>query len=744
VPEKSGATGTAAQPGYQPTRIGPFKILRPLGKGGMGTVYLAEQTEPVQRQVAIKVINPGLDSKEVIARFEAERQALALMKHPNIAWVLEANATDDGRPYFVMELVDGTPITRFCEDKNLTHRQRVELFLPVCQAIQHAHYKAIIHRDIKPSNVLVCVQDGKPVPKVIDFGVAKALETKLTEQTLVTQVNALVGTVPYMSPEQAELNQPEVDTRSDVYALGVLLYQLLTGKLPYPLEKLSMPAMLRTIIEKPPTPASRFNKALRGDLEAILTLALEKEKGRRYQSANELSEDLERYLKSQPVRARARRLLYRSVKFARRHWVGVTSTAAVLLAMVLGTAFSSWYAFVAKYAKLEVLAAEADSYQQAVAFAVQRGAWREVVANEDKALATDRFRSSVPLQLQRLRALDALHEEGQCLPALQHLAGRSDLGDNEAAIRIFLGEILLGQNDSQAEQLIRQAQDRGLSPADESYAQALLAETTPEAVASLYRCLQLDSYRDRPHVRTSLALLLILLARFAEARNVLAAQEALFPDDLLAKTLRVSTLALEGDGKSAEAALAAMRDQLTPSDFEVLQTLNKFFAQIRNPANVPDPFLGTPNLITHAMAAAPAIAHVFRTPVQPDLKGVLGTFAGSFKKLPIPLVRRMHDAAVRLLPPSGVSQLIDRVLGRDDRKQVELLTWAVRAHPEGTILYWRALTLFGERRWEEARKAALEAADTPAFFLIRRPALLIAANSTVPSFPPDRFASLTA
>ena len=223
------APAASERPG---TVIGPYKLLQQIGEGGMGTVFMAEQTQPVQRKVALKVIKPGMDSRQVIARFEAERQALAMMDHVNIARVFDAGATESGRPYFVMELVHGVPITKYCDDNHLTPRQRLELFVPVCQAIQHAHQKGIIHRDIKPSNVMITLYDGKPVPKVIDFGVAKATEQKLTERTLFTQYGTLVGTLEYMSPEQAEMSALGVDTRSDIYSLGVLLYELLTGSTP--------------------------------------------------------------------------------------------------------------------------------------------------------------------------------------------------------------------------------------------------------------------------------------------------------------------------------------------------------------------------------------------------------------------------------------------------------------------------------------------------------------------------------
>jgi serine/threonine protein kinase len=259
APEDAAAVPTEAAG----TAIGPYKLIQAIGEGGMGTVWMAQQTAPVKRLVALKVIKPGMDSKQVLARFEAERQALALMDHPNIARVLDAGATAAGRPYFVMELVKGVPITRYCDEHRLTPRQRLELFVPVCQAIQHAHQKGVIHRDLKPSNVLVALYDRRPVPKVIDFGIAKAAGQQLTEHTLVTGFGAVVGTLEYMSPEQAELNQLDIDTRSDVYSLGVLLYELLTGSTPLEKKRLKEAALLEVLRvireEDPPRPSTRLS-----------------------------------------------------------------------------------------------------------------------------------------------------------------------------------------------------------------------------------------------------------------------------------------------------------------------------------------------------------------------------------------------------------------------------------------------------------------------------------------------------
>ena len=347
--------------------IGPYKLLQSIGEGGMGTVYMAEQTRPVRRTVALKLIKAGMDSRQVLARFEAERQALALMDHPNIARVLDAGATDTGRPYFVMELVKGVPITRFCDERRLTLRERLELAIPVCQAVQHAHQKGIIHRDLKPSNVLIALYDGRPVPKVIDFGVAKATGPRLTDQTLYTEFGAVVGTLEYMSPEQAELNQLDIDTRSDIYSLGVLLYELLTGTTPLERKRLKAAAfheVLRVIREdESPRPSLRLSTTeelpniaacrhveprklsglVRGELDWIVMRALEKDRNRRYETANGLAADLRRYLDHEPVQAGPPSAGYRLRKFVRRNQRALATAVlvGVLLLVAMGTVAGS-------------------------------------------------------------------------------------------------------------------------------------------------------------------------------------------------------------------------------------------------------------------------------------------------------------------------------------------------------------------------------------------------------------------
>jgi serine/threonine protein kinase/tetratricopeptide (TPR) repeat protein len=371
------------------TMIGPYKVLEQIGEGGFGVVFLAEQQQPLHRLVALKVLKPGLDSRQVIARFEAEQQALSLMDHPHIAKVLDAGATEapgspsagSGRPYFVMELVKGVPLTRYCDEARLSVRERLELFLPVCQAVQHAHQKGVIHRDLKPSNILVALYDGKPVPKVIDFGVAKAIGRKLTEHALFTAFGTMVGTLEYMAPEQAERNHLNVDTRADIYSLGVVLYELLTGTTPlerHRLQEVALGEMLRLIQEQePPKPSTRLSQSqtlpsvaaarqveprrlcqlLQGELDWVVMKALAKERDRRYETANALAADIGRYLRDEPVLAGPPGAGYRLRKLVRRHWGKVMAGAGMLALLLAGVVGSTWQAVRATRAEQAATAA---------------------------------------------------------------------------------------------------------------------------------------------------------------------------------------------------------------------------------------------------------------------------------------------------------------------------------------------------------------------------------------------------
>jgi non-specific serine/threonine protein kinase/serine/threonine-protein kinase len=343
--------------------IGGYRVLRLVGEGGMGEVWEAEQLEPVARRVALKLVKWGMDTRQVLARFEAERQALALMNHPNIAAVYDAGATDDGRPYFAMEYVEGTSLTEYCDEQRLSIAERLALFVEVCSGVQHAHQRGVIHRDLKPTNILVAVQDGRPVPKVIDFGVAKAVSQRLTERTLFTELGQWIGTPEYMSPEQAQGGGEDVDTRTDVYSLGVLLYELIAGAPPVTGDELregGFEEMRRRIREEEPLrPSTRVSRmgpaseeaaakrrtdipglarALRGDLDLIVLKTLEKDPSRRYGSPSELADDLGRHLHNEPVSASSPSVLYRAGKFVRRNRLAVAAAALVAAALMVAVA----------------------------------------------------------------------------------------------------------------------------------------------------------------------------------------------------------------------------------------------------------------------------------------------------------------------------------------------------------------------------------------------------------------------
>jgi non-specific serine/threonine protein kinase/serine/threonine-protein kinase len=490
-----------------PQQIGPYRLLEKLGEGGMGEVWLAEQTEPVNRRVALKVIKQGMDTKQVVGRFEAERQALAMMDHPAVAKVFDAGATPEGRPYFAMEHVHGVPITEFCDRHKLSNRERLELFIQVCEGVQHAHQKAIIHRDLKPTNVLVATQDGKRLPKIIDFGVAKATAQKLTEKTVYTQMGVLIGTPEYMSPEQAEMTGEDVDTRTDVYSLGVILYELLVGALPFDPKELRSGGYegIRKKIreEEPHKPSTRLStlgdkstesarcrrvdlptlqRQLKGDLDWIAMKALEKDRTRRFGSPQDLAADVERHLSHQPVLAGPPSAAYRARKFVRRHRFGVAVSTVAVLALI---GFAVTMGVLARRIALEreqVEAAKSD-LERVVDFQASMLSDLEV-EQVGRRLVAD----------QRERVAEFLRERGETEQEIEARLASLDeslgsVNSTDVALRLIDEEIL----------------DRAGRTIDEQFAdQPLVAARLQQEISDTYR--DLGRYeRARPYAEAALA-----------------------------------------------------------------------------------------------------------------------------------------------------------------------------------------------------------------------------------------------
>jgi len=570
-------------------QIDRYKLLEQIGEGGMGTIWMAEQREPVRRRVALKIIKLGMDTKQVIARFEAERQALAMMDHPNIAKVLDAGATEMGRPYFVMEYIKGVPILEFCDREKVDTRARLELFTRVCQAIQHAHQKGIIHRDIKPSNVLVTLHDGVPVPKVIDFGIAKATNSELTSKTLFTEHRQMIGTPAYMSPEQAEMSGLDIDTRSDIYSLGVLLYELLTGTTPFDMLDLMSKGfgeMMRTIREEEPhkpstrvsslgetgtrtalqrnVDAKQLGSMLRGDIDWIVMKCLEKDRSRRYETANGLAADIHRHLNDEPVTAGAPGAGYRLRKFVKRNRGQVLAGGAVVVALLVGVVAFAWKA------------EEASEQRDAAVLARESEAEQRRQAEQARAEAEHQRR---------------LAEEQEALAKFQEAEAHRQAAMAEAVAKF--------QTDMLA------AVDPNQLPLDPVTKEPLKdSVTVVQAMQAAVEALDAGSLEDQPlveaRVRDTIGRTFLGLGRFAEAEPNLRRALAIRSDVLPARHLEIASsqnnlaVLLESQNKLPEAetlhraALEIARASLPPGHPDLGVGLNNLAELLRIQSKLAD------------------------------------------------------------------------------------------------------------------------------------------------------------
>jgi tetratricopeptide (TPR) repeat protein/Tol biopolymer transport system component len=530
------------------TVIGRYKLLEKVGEGGMAVVYMAEQEHPVRRKVALKIIKLGMDTKQVIARFEAERQALALMDHPNIAKVLDAGATETGRPYFVMELVNGISITEYCDQNSLGARDRLSLFIQVCHAVQHAHQKGIIHRDIKPTNVMVTKRDGTPMPKIIDFGIAKATNQRLTEKTLFTRYAHIIGTPVYMSPEQAELSDLDIDTRSDIYSLGVLMYELLTGTTPFSEEELRKAGyveMTRIIREKePPRPSTRLTQMLSKsdgrrrlstlhsplstDLDWIVMKSLEKDRIRRYETVDAMALDVRRHLDHEPVLAGSPGTLYRLKKFARKHRTQLTTTVCILAAAILGLVLLMMIV----RAKREKRVLQADRFLSAAQKLHAQGRYQQALSQVEPILDSKWVEPEARLLRARLlfevgRLDDAATELQRLLPERREIAG---------AAHYLLAGVYIGSDPAKAEEHQRQAESLLPQTAEGHCLRAIGARTPGETIQLLSTAVELDP--SHYPSRKALALAYYTLDEYKRMQLDVEVMIAVRPSDPLGHGLR--------------------------------------------------------------------------------------------------------------------------------------------------------------------------------------------------------------
>jgi tetratricopeptide (TPR) repeat protein len=670
-----------------------YEVVEELGRGGMGVVYRARQVE-LNRVVALKMVRDGqFAAPEDRQRFRREAEAAAGLDHPNIVPIYEVGSHDDHH-YFTMKFVEGGSLDRQVDRLRREPRVTAKLVAVAARAVHHAHQRQILHRDLKPGNVLIDIQGQ---PHLTDFGLAKRVEAGAQPAA-----SGIVGTPSYMAPEQAA-GRGGLTTAADVYGLGAILYECLTGRPPF--RAATVMDTLLEVLERPPEPPRSHNAIIDRDLETICLKCLDKEPARRYGSAEALADDLDRYLADKPIAARPASTFYQFRKFARRNKAQVLAALMVPLVLVvaLGT---TWLAARAVRAERKALQRGAETLVQTGELAAQRGRWRTALENYDLALQVG-HPDTVDLQLKKARAYLELNDAAAAARVADALADRPDLGDHEGPVLLLRGDLALGVNNKKALALIQQARDRGLPEADDLYAQALLAETSPQAVDCFRR--SIEKYPYNPRAQSMLALTLLLLGRFAEARERLAAAESLFPEDPNPLVLRALLAALEGDLPAARAALAGPRVPLWKKELAVF-----------------DQFL---------------------TVVATDRGTVSGNYEELFQLIDrmvrelVPLLQKAWPLHRIPLPPVLQKSFghLQVALGPDvtNETMIEELTRTVAQHPEGTLQYLLAMAYFARDhkdqadRWKkmvDAEREAVKATTLPALLPVRRSALFLAAT----------------
>lgn len=721
-----------------------FIIREVIGWGGMGIVALADQIEPIARQVAIKINRPDYTSNGLLARFEQERRVLALMEHPHIAKVLQAgyvdlatgNAIDvfDGQPsshpYLIMEYIDGEPIQLFCDAQRQTVEQRVGLIIDVCHAVQHAHSKGIIHRDLKPSNILIEIIDGRPNPKIIDFGVAKPFESAEFEESLHTGDHHLVGTIDYMSPEQACFSS-DIDTRTDVYSLGAVLYELLTGSVPLVRNDSQKDDLLETmrLIQRvdPHRPSVRLSETLdqdkaatargatihqlirsvKGDADWITMRALEKDPQLRYQTAGQFADDLQRFLNDEPVSARAPSFSYRLAKSYRRHRLTWLACMAMLLLLVTGTIGTTIGLYRASRNASQALAGQkrvgqllSQSYLEAAKAAEQRGQWFDAIKNLDRIKSFD-YVDLFDVQLIRVAALNGLNRLDGVRKILAQLETLSATDSQLGQLRLWQADIALldGEMDRH-QQLVREAISHGLPSGDKRYACCLIAQKTPEAIEQLEKALIDDPFHHR--AAQTLPILYLSLGRFDDARAQVRMASKLFPNDPVFVASESVILALEGKRESAELFLDQNSRKMTRSQLEEFRTLIKALDQLRHQMGlaVQSPLKSLGKLNFGFSTSQTATEKVFES-----------------HALRVPLVVRNNMAA-------SVKAIGATFFGKNYESAAKTLREVSDRHPDGLLFFVSGSLSAVKRKWLDAEKAFRLAVDNPSLIAAVKPKAL--------------------
>jgi tetratricopeptide (TPR) repeat protein len=708
----------------------------------MGVVYKARHLR-LNRLVALKMIRAGSGaSPEMVERFRTEAEAIARLRHPNIIQIYEVGETG-GQSFLALEFVAGGSLATRLAAAPLPPREAVALTETLARAVHAAHQQGVIHRDLKPANVLLTA-DG--TPKITDFGVAKLVGA---DQAGQTETGVIIGTPSYMAPEQASGKSKEVSAAVDIYALGAILYEMLTGRPPF--RGATSLDTLDQVRTQEPVPPSRLQPRTPRDLETICLKCLYKDPARRYASAEALADDCAAFLQARPIQARPARPLYHFGKFAQRNKALVS--AAVILFLALTGA--SWLGALiviqrdrADLAEKEKVRLQADGYVQAARLAAQRGQWRTALAHFEKALETG-YGDAVGLRLEKVRASVAINDIPRARSELETIAGLPDLGEHEGSVLLLQADLLLYEDYTKAERILRLALEKELPPGGKAYAEALLAESTPEAITQLKRSLAQDPYQ--PRARTILELLLILLARLPEASSALTEHEALFPEDPNAKVLRACVIALADDNQppaskqaAANRVLEGLRGQVQDSDVRALQAVVKLLSVLKDPNNPIDEVTGLPILLPHLMDLAPVFPLLWHLPAEAGSKDVIAAFPDLIQNFPLhPLVRKVGVRFLHAVEEANKALPVPV-------KALEEMDWAASIHPEGFVLYMRAMVLFAVTSLElvaynltknpeqlcplagrllAVEQAALEAADTPALLPVRRPALRIATSA---------------